>query len=67
VDLETTLDLLPLIPNNRIVITESGIAKAQDIQLMQQNKVNGFLVGEAFMRADNPGQQLRAFFDLSSA
>ncbi len=65
VDLKTTLDLLPIIPKDRIVITESGISKAEDVQLMQQNKVNGFLVGEAFMRAENPGQQLHTFFNIS--
>ena len=63
VNLQTTLNLLPLIPSDRIVITESGILTAQDVKLMQDNQVSGFLVGEAFMRADNPGQALSDFFE----
>ena len=60
--LETTLDLLARIPDNRIVVTESGIHTAEDVALMRDNKVNAFLVGEAFMRADDPGVALTNLF-----
>lgn len=60
--LSTTLALLPHIPNSCLVLTESGILKQEDVALMQANQVNGFLVGEAFMRADEPGQALADLF-----
>jgi len=60
--LETTLNLLPEIPNDRIVITESGILKRENISLMRGKNVHAFLVGEAFMRAENPGQMLSDLF-----
>jgi indole-3-glycerol phosphate synthase len=63
VSLQTTLDLLPRIPKNRIVVTESGILTADDVQLMRQHHVNSFLVGEAFMRATEPGQALQNLFN----
>ena len=62
--LMTTLDLLPSIPNNVLVVTESGIQTARDVALMRQSGVSSFLVGEAFMRADEPGQRLADLFDL---
>jgi indole-3-glycerol phosphate synthase len=62
VSLQTTLDLLPRIPADRIVVTESGILKSEDVQLMRANRVNAFLVGEAFMRADDPGAELARVF-----
>jgi len=62
VSLQTTLDLLPRIPPDRIVVTESGILKAEDVELMRGNQVNAFLVGEAFMRADDPGAELAKVF-----
>ena len=62
VSLQTTLDLLPRIPPDRIVVTESGILKAEDVRLMRANRVNAFLVGEAFMRADDPGAELAKVF-----
>jgi indole-3-glycerol phosphate synthase len=62
VSLQTTLDLLPRIPAERIVITESGILKAEDVKLMRSHQVNAFLVGEAFMRADDPGVELARVF-----
>jgi len=62
VNLQTTLNLLPRMPADRIVITESGILKAEDVQLMRGNRVNTFLVGEAFMRADEPGVELDKVF-----
>ncbi len=70
--LETTLDLLPRIrqpeadagQEARIVVTESGILTQNDVSLMRANHVHAFLVGEAFMRAENPGQALgQLFFD----
>lgn len=63
VSLQTTIELLKLIPNDRIVVTESGIHTRQDVELMQSHKVNAFLVGEAFMKAENPGAQLQAIFN----
>lgn len=62
VSLATTLDLLPQIPKDRIVITESGILQRADIELMQINNVYAFLVGEAFMRAKEPGAELKRLF-----
>lgn len=60
--LNTTLDLLAQIPADRIVVTESGIHTADDVALMQQHNVNAFLVGEAFMRAPEPGEKLKELF-----
>jgi indole-3-glycerol phosphate synthase len=60
--LETTLELLPHIPADRVVITESGIHTAADVALMREHQVHAFLVGEAFMRAQEPGEKLRELF-----
>jgi len=60
--LETTLELLPRVPKERIVITESGILKVEDVQRMRRGNVNTFLVGEAFMRAEDPGVELGRLF-----
>ncbi len=60
--LETTLELLPHIQADRLVITESGIHSAADVALMRDHRVFGFLVGEAFMRASEPGARLREMF-----
>ncbi|MEN6585822.1 MAG: indole-3-glycerol-phosphate synthase TrpC, partial [Sulfuricella sp.] len=60
--LETTLELLPQVPGERVVITESGILKPEDVQRMRQNSVSAFLVGEAFMRAEEPGVELERLF-----
>ena len=60
--LETTLGLLPKIPSGRIVVTESGILTPADVHQMRGNGVGAFLVGEAFMRADDPGAALRLLF-----
>jgi|SRR5690625_222558 len=60
--LDTTLNLLPKIPKERIVVTESGIATSSDVALMQENNVWAFLVGEAFMRANDPGVALQTLF-----
>ena len=61
-DLKNTIDLLPRIPNDVTVVTESGISRAEDVQLMQQHEVFCFLVGEAFMRAEDPGSALADLF-----
>ncbi len=60
--LNTTINLLDMIPQDRIVVTESGIHTHADISLMKENGVNCFLVGEAFMRDTNPGNRLRELF-----
>jgi indole-3-glycerol phosphate synthase len=60
--LETTLGLLPYMPEDRIVITESGIAAPQDVARMRTAGGNAFLVGEAFRRAPDPGAALRSMF-----
>jgi indole-3-glycerol phosphate synthase len=60
--LQTTLDLLERIPDDRIVVTESGIHSPVDVALMREHGVNTFLVGEAFMRAPDPGAQLARLF-----
>jgi indole-3-glycerol phosphate synthase len=60
--LETTLDLLERIPDECIVVTESGIHVAEDVALMRSHAVNAFLVGEAFMRAEDPGRKLAQLF-----
>ncbi|MCG7866509.1 MAG: indole-3-glycerol phosphate synthase TrpC, partial [Candidatus Thiodiazotropha taylori] len=62
VTLDTTLGLLDQIPEDRIVVTESGILDQQDVKRMRNHQVNAFLVGEAFMRADDPGARLRELF-----
>jgi indole-3-glycerol phosphate synthase len=62
VSLQTTLDLLPLIPPGRTVVTESGILAPPDVALMREHGVHAFLVGEAFMRAHEPGVELRRLF-----
>lgn len=65
VSLQTTLDLLPRIAQaagERIVITESGILQAGDVAQMRAHDVHAFLVGEAFMRADDPGAGLKSLF-----
>jgi indole-3-glycerol phosphate synthase len=62
VSLQTTLNLLPQIPEDRLVVTESGILGPDDVALMRQHGVNAFLVGEAFMRADEPGEKLAELF-----
>jgi indole-3-glycerol phosphate synthase len=60
--LETTVSLLTQIPDDRIVVTESGILAPADVQYMQEKGVNSFLVGEAFMRAEDPGVRLAELF-----
>jgi indole-3-glycerol phosphate synthase len=62
VSLRTTLDLLARIPADRLVVTESGILGPDDVATMRSANVNAFLVGEAFMRADDPGAELARLF-----
>lgn len=62
VTLETTLGLLTRIPQDRIVVTESGIFSPEDVALMRSNRVHTFLVGEAFMRQPDPGVELARVF-----
>jgi len=64
--LETTLDLLPRIPSDRIVVAESGIRSPADVARLRAKGVNTFLVGEAFMRAADPGAELAALFPQST-
>ena len=63
-DIETTIDLLPDISHDRTVITESGIHTVEDIKTMRKHGVDGFLVGEAFMSAEDPGGKLQELFAL---
>ncbi|MDB5964102.1 MAG: indole-3-glycerol phosphate synthase [Polaromonas sp.] len=62
VALETTETLAARVPADRIVVTESGISTAADVKRMRAAKVNAFLVGEAFMRAEDPGMALAGLF-----
>lgn len=62
VTLDTTFELLEAIPQDRFVVTESGIVTQADVQQMYERGVYGFLVGESFMRADDPGAKLAEFF-----
>ena len=64
VSLQNTLDLLPRIPQDRIVVTESGIFTREDVALMRGHDVHAFLVGEAFMRAADCGAELAKVFEL---
>ena len=64
VTLDTTLNLLNKIPQDKIVVTESGINTMEDVTLMREHGVNAFLVGESFMRADDPGLKLKELFSL---
>lgn len=62
-DLKTTIEMLSNIPNNKIVITESGISSKEDILRMRDNNVNVFLIGEHFMIQKDPGEALRKLID----
>lgn len=62
--LQTTLDLKQQIPEDRLIITESGIHARDDVQLMLDNGIYAFLVGEVFMRAESPGRKMRELFAL---
>ena len=62
VSLQNTIDLLADIPKEKRIVTESGILAKKDVDFMREHQVHAFLVGEAFMRAENPGQALEALF-----
>ena len=62
VSLQTTVDLLQELDDETLVITESGILTSDDVSLMRENNIHSFLVGEAFMRQDNPGKALQEIF-----
>nr|WP_255612569.1 indole-3-glycerol phosphate synthase TrpC [Alcanivorax sp. 1008] len=62
--LENTFKLLDRVPADRLLVTESGILAPTDVAAMRQRQVNSFLVGEAFMRAADPGAELKRFFSL---
>ena len=62
--LQTTLALKEQVPTDRLIITESGIHTNEDVQLMLDNEIYTFLVGEVFMRAESPGQKMRELFAL---
>ena len=62
VSLDTTLSLLPDVPPDRLLVTESGILSNADVQRMREAQVHAFLVGEAFMRASDPGAALATLF-----
>lgn len=64
VSLDNTFKLLGQIPESKIVVTESGIHTPEDVAAMQAKQVNSFLVGEAFMRAEDPGGELKRLFSL---
>jgi indole-3-glycerol phosphate synthase len=63
VTLDTTLALLDRVPADRLLVTESGILGRADVQSMRRANVHAFLVGEAFMRASDPGVALQALFE----
>ena len=60
--LDTTLNMLDMVPDDRLLVTESGIHAPEDVALMRDNNVHAFLVGEAFMRAEDPGEKLSQLF-----
>ena len=64
VSLNNTLDMLDMVPDDRLLVTESGIHSPEDVKLMREHNVNAFLVGEAFMRADDPGVKLAQLFGI---
>lgn len=64
VSLNTTFELIKNIDNDKIVVTESGIFTSHDVKLMQEHHVNTFLIGEAFMRASDPGHALKTLFHI---
>jgi len=60
--IDTTLGMLEMVPEDRIVVTESGIVCRADVERLRAMNVQTFLVGEAFMRADDPGTELARMF-----
>ena len=66
-DIATTLELAPRVPDDRLVVTESGIHTREDVARLREAGVHAFLVGEAFMRADDPGARLAELFGTGAA
>ncbi len=66
VSLDTTLGMLADVPADRLLVTESGILRREDVRLMREHGVNAFLVGEAFMRQPEPGAALAELFELAA-
>ena len=66
VSLQTTLDLLPRLPPGRVVVAESGVLTGEDVAVLRDHQVHAFLVGEAFMRAPQPGEALARLFAPAS-
>ena len=62
VSLDTTLEMKDAVPKDRLLVTESGIVVPEDVATMRDAGVNAFLVGETFMRAEEPGEALRQLF-----
>jgi indole-3-glycerol phosphate synthase len=62
VSIQTTIDLLPRVPTGRLLVTESGIATRTEVKTLREAGVHAFLVGETFMRADEPGEALAELF-----
>ncbi len=62
VSIQTTIDLLPKLPSDRLMVTESGIATRDDVARLRAAGIHAFLVGETFMRADEPGDALAELF-----
>ena len=62
VSLDATLSMKEAVPKDRLLVTESGIVVAEDVATMRAAGVNAFLVGETFMRAEEPGEALRQLF-----
>jgi len=60
--LDHTFELMNSVPSDRLIVTESGIHTRDDVALMRQKGIHAFLVGEAFMRADDPGDKLAELF-----
>ena len=60
-DIQTSIDLIADIPESKVIVTESGIKTKNDIQKLSKAGVDAFLIGETFMRADNPGEMLNSF------
>ncbi len=64
VSIDTTLELREAVPRDRLLVTESGIASPADVSRLRAHGVDAFLVGESFMRAPDPGTELRRLFSL---
>jgi indole-3-glycerol phosphate synthase len=63
-DINTSIELKKLIPDSELLVTESGITSSEHIKTLKENGINSFLVGEAFMKTDRPGEALKTLFNL---